>query len=66
MVVAITDTKKKYDTARARVLATTALLEEEEHAAGILVKEACITVALIEPPSPMPPRPCLSRCFIER
>jgi hypothetical protein len=65
MVAAITDAKKKYDAARARVLATTALLEEE-HAVGILAEEACATVALIEPPSPMPPRPCRSRCFIER
>jgi hypothetical protein len=29
MVAAATDAKKRYDAARARVLATTALLEEE-------------------------------------
>jgi hypothetical protein len=55
MVIAATDAKKKYAAAHARVLAATALLEEEECAAAVLIEEARAAVALIEPPSPTPP-----------
>jgi hypothetical protein len=55
MVATIADVKKKYDTARAQVLAATALLEEEQCTVVVLTEEAHATVALIEPPSPMPP-----------
>jgi hypothetical protein len=54
MVIAAADAKKKYAAAHARVLAATALLEEE-CAAAVLIEEARATVALIEPPSPTPP-----------
>jgi hypothetical protein len=58
MVTDAVDAKKKYDVARAQVLATTALLEEEQHATTALTEEARITAALIEPPSPtLPPAP---------
>jgi hypothetical protein len=56
--------KKKYDAAHARVLAATALLEEEQRASAILAEEARTAAALIEPPSPMPPSPRRSRCSI--
>jgi hypothetical protein len=52
MVTAAADVKKKYDAARARVLAATALLEEEQHVTVVFDEEACATAALIEPPSP--------------
>jgi hypothetical protein len=52
MVVATVDAKKKYDAACAWVLATTILLKEEQHTAVILIEEARISVAMIEPPSP--------------
>jgi hypothetical protein len=54
-MVAATDDVWKYDATRARVLANTTLLEEKEHAAVVLTKEAHATAALIEPPSPTPP-----------
>jgi hypothetical protein len=54
MVAAAADAKKKYDTACTWFLAATALLEEEQCAAALLTEEAHATVALIEPPSPMP------------
>jgi hypothetical protein len=54
-MVAVADTKKKYATARTRVLAATAHLEEEQHVAAALTKEARATVALIDPPLPTPP-----------
>jgi hypothetical protein len=54
-IVTVTANAKKYDAAHARVLATSALLEEEQHAAAVLAKEARAMVALIEPPSPIPP-----------
>jgi hypothetical protein len=55
MVAATVDVKKKYDATRARVLAATALLEEEERAATALAEEAYTAVALIEPPAPTAP-----------
>jgi hypothetical protein len=55
MVAAAADAKK-YDAARARVLAATALLEEER-AAAALAEKARVAAALIEPPSPMPTPP---------
>jgi hypothetical protein len=55
MVAAAADAKK-YDAARAQVLATTALLEEER-AAAALAEKARVAAALIEPPSPMPTPP---------
>jgi hypothetical protein len=55
MVTTMTDMKKRYDVGCGRVLATTALLEEEEHTATVLAKEARATAALIEPPLPMLP-----------
>jgi hypothetical protein len=64
MVTVVADAKKKYDAARARVLAATALLEEEQRTAVVLVEEARVAVALIEPPSPTPPQPRRSRCSI--
>jgi hypothetical protein len=54
MVVAASDVKKRYDAARARVLAPTTLLEEEHCAAAILAKEVHVAVALIELPLPTP------------
>jgi hypothetical protein len=56
MVAAIVNTKKKYDTTHAQVLAATTLLEEEERATFALTEEARATMALIEPPSSMSPR----------
>jgi hypothetical protein len=53
--VATAVVKKRYDTARTRVLATTMLLEEEERAATVLTEEGRTATALIEPPSPTPP-----------
>jgi hypothetical protein len=53
MVIAATNTKK-YDAIRTRVVAVHALLEEEERATATLAEEACVTVALIEPPLPTP------------
>jgi hypothetical protein len=38
MVVATIDMKKRYDAACARVLATTTLLEEEQHVAAVLTE----------------------------
>jgi hypothetical protein len=55
MVTTITDVKKWYDVGRNRVLATTALLEEEERTATVLAEEARATAALIEPPLPTLP-----------
>jgi hypothetical protein len=55
MVAAAADAKKKYDAAHAQVLATTALLEEEQRVAAALTEEARTMAALIEPPSPTPP-----------
>jgi hypothetical protein len=55
MVATATDTKKQYDVALARVLATTVLLEEEQRTATVLAEEAHAAAALIEPPSPTPP-----------
>jgi hypothetical protein len=58
MVATTTYAKKMYDAARARVLAATALLEEEQHVAAALAEEAHTAAALIEPPSPtLPPAP---------
>jgi hypothetical protein len=54
MVAAAADVKE-YNAARARVLAATVLLEEEQRAATALAEEARAVAALIEPPSPMPP-----------
>jgi hypothetical protein len=51
----VTATVKKYDAARAWVLTATALLEEEERMATILIEEARAVAALIEPPLPTPP-----------
>jgi hypothetical protein len=51
----VIDAKKRYDVARARVLAATVLLEEEERAATVLIEEARATAVLIESPSPTPP-----------
>jgi hypothetical protein len=45
---------KKYDATHARVLATTALLEEK-CAAAILTEEAHTAVTMIKAPSPKPP-----------
>jgi hypothetical protein len=59
MVIAA-DMKKRYNTARAWVLAATALLEEEQHAAAVLTVEAHAMATLIKTPSPTlppPPRP---------
>jgi hypothetical protein len=65
MVATTTYAKKMYDAARARVLAATALLEEEQHVAAALAEEAHTAAALIEPPSPtLPPSPCRSHCSI--
>jgi hypothetical protein len=55
MVTTAMDMKKRYDTARAWVLATIALQEEEEHVATILVEEARAAAAPIEPYLPTPP-----------
>jgi hypothetical protein len=55
MVIAATNAKKKYDATHARVLAATALLKQEEHAATALTEEAHAAASLIEPPSPTPP-----------
>jgi hypothetical protein len=52
MVVVAVDAKKKYDAACAWVLATTILLKEEQRTAAVLIEEARISVAMIEPPSP--------------
>jgi hypothetical protein len=54
-VAAAADAKKKYDTFHTRLLAVTALLEEEDHVFAALAKEARAALALIEPPSPMLP-----------
>jgi hypothetical protein len=57
MVIAA-DMKKRYNTARAWVLAATALLEEEEHVAAVLTVEAHAMATLIKTPSPtLPPPP---------
>jgi hypothetical protein len=53
--VAATADAKKYDTFHTRLLAITALLEEEDHVFAALAKEARAALALIEPPSPMLP-----------
>jgi hypothetical protein len=57
MVATTAYAKKMYDATRARVLATTALLEEEQHVAAALAEEAHTAAALIEPPSPTLPPP---------
>jgi hypothetical protein len=58
MVAAATNVKKRYDATRTRVLTATALLEEEQCTVVILIEEAHVMVALIEPPSPtLPPAP---------
>jgi hypothetical protein len=61
MVAAAANVNKKYDVARARVLAATSLLDEERRMAAVLVEEAHAMVALIEPPSPTPPPAPTSR-----
>jgi hypothetical protein len=61
MVATTTSAKKMYDATRARVLATTSLLEEEQHTAAILTKEAHAVAALIKPPLPTPPLAPISR-----
>jgi hypothetical protein len=54
-MVVVAAAKKKYNAAHARVLPTTALLEEEERVTIVLTEEAHATAALIEPPLPTPP-----------